>query len=259
MKLLAQLVHRRMAILLLPFLPIMVGIVACSRHADQKDAEIRFMLSGAPAQSELRALRFYLHDVELLADSGAAQPFALEVLAPWQDGRVALVDLVGTANARVRGRVAANRYTGVRFTVGVPFDLNHGNPLTAAAPLNRGDMVWAWQNGHKFLRADLAFAGTERSFHLGSTGCSSASSLRPPTLPCAQPNIVRVELKGLDPLRAPIRLRVDRLAQAMLIEPGACTGNYAQDKACAAPFALTGLPHTGACGGVCAQQLFDVQ
>ena len=160
---------------------------------------------------------------------------------------VALIDLADDSatarNASIRGTVtgAAQKYSGVRLTVGVPFELNHMNPLTAPPPLDRGEMFWNWQSGHKFLRVDLAVADREWAFHVGSTGCSSASALRPPSQPCTQPNETKIELKG-DPLRGVIRLRLEPLvAAAQSANFVACTGDYQLDPACKVAYAATGL------------------
>jgi|OM-RGC.v1.010694605 uncharacterized repeat protein (TIGR04052 family) len=83
------------------------------------------------------------------------------------------------------------------FDLGVPFELNHNNPLRAPAPLDQADMFWSWQMGHKFLRLDVANPSDARSFsyHLGSTGCDAVSSLRAPKTPCQHPNLVTITLK----------------------------------------------------------------
>jgi uncharacterized repeat protein (TIGR04052 family) len=160
---------------------------------------------------------------------------------------VALIDLAGDSTtarrAAIQGSVegGGTSYAKIKLTIGVPFELNHTNPLAAAAPLGRGEMFWSWQSGHKFLRADLADAGHEWAFHLGSTGCSSASALRPPAQPCAQPNEMRLELHG-DPLRGVVRLRLDALtAAARAANYVACTGDYLVDPACKDAYAATGL------------------
>jgi uncharacterized repeat protein (TIGR04052 family) len=101
------------------------------------------------------------------------------------------------------------------FELGVPFKLNHGNPLKALPPLNQSDMFWTWQQGHKFLRLDLnktnqpnsavsanqttasiplASLQTGWQFHLGSIGCQSASVMRAPLKACHYPNRAKVEL-----------------------------------------------------------------
>ncbi|WP_394390585.1 MbnP family copper-binding protein [Shewanella woodyi] len=89
------------------------------------------------------------------------------------------------------------------FNLGVPFKLNHQAPLTAQPPLNQSDMFWTWQMGHKFFRLDLAknepkqgevSVQTGWQFHLGSTGCKSASVMRAPTERCSYPNRPRFAL-----------------------------------------------------------------
>ena len=91
------------------------------------------------------------------------------------------------------------------FNLGVPFTLNHQSPLTSKSPLNQSDMFWTWQMGHKFFRLDLAKKQIEKrdtdrnlqtgwQFHLGSTGCKSASVMRSPKQACAYPNRPRFTL-----------------------------------------------------------------
>lgn len=94
----------------------------------------------------------------------------------------------------------------VSFALAVPFSLNHNNPLQQQSPLNVSEMFWSWQLGHKFLRLDLA----DYNFHLGSTGCTSASKLRAPTEPCTFPNRYHFTIKNID-LNKPIVFDLDRL------------------------------------------------
>ena len=86
----------------------------------------------------------------------------------------------------------------VRFELGVPFVLNHLNPVTQESPLNVPDMFWTWQAGHKFFRLDLMSQNHGENdawfYHLGSVGCSSASSLRSPSKPCKTPNRFQIEV-----------------------------------------------------------------
>ena len=193
----------------------------------------------------MHRLQFYVHDIALLDAQGGIHSVAMNDAAPWQSNRVALLDLTGSGasapRAVVEGRASGERYTGVRFSVGVPFDLNHANPLTAPTPLDRADMFWSWQSGYKFLRIDLSAAEHEAAFHLGSTGCSSASALRPPQQACAQPNVIHVELQDFDPTSQTIEVRVDEIVTAAArSEQRACTGDY-ESSECAAAFAATGL------------------
>jgi uncharacterized repeat protein (TIGR04052 family) len=81
------------------------------------------------------------------------------------------------------------------FNVGVPFAINHQNPLIQASPLNDSSMFWAWRNGYKFIRWDMQnAAGDPWSFHLGSVGCVSAAMVRGPRAPCAQANLTAVDI-----------------------------------------------------------------
>ena len=79
------------------------------------------------------------------------------------------------------------------FNVGVPFAINHQNPLIQASPLNDSSMFWVWRNGYKFIRWDMqSESGDSWSFHLGSVGCESAAMVRAPQKPCAQANLIPV-------------------------------------------------------------------
>jgi uncharacterized repeat protein (TIGR04052 family) len=243
-----------------------IGICACASGGDDSVTVQFRLLHGRSEVGTVRDLRFYVSDVELLDEAGRAYPVSLRSDQQWQNDRVALIDMVGeNSNTSISGNVADGAFpgaelSGIRFTLGVPFELNHANPMTAAAPLNRGDLFWTWQSGYKFLRVDLADTARDWSFHLGSTGCVSASALRAPELPCAQPNRVRVELRGFDPTREPVLVRADELFRSMHApESGTCTGSYAHDPACADIYSKTGLrPHDGQCERACSgQRLFS--
>jgi uncharacterized repeat protein (TIGR04052 family) len=231
-------------LILLPALALgTILLSSCGSHAT--NLQLRFGIDGDTATA--KAVQFYVHAIELIDEHGTPHPFRLTEAPPWQGEHVALLDLAGDpatprrfeVEGAVEGEVA--KYAGIRLTFGVPFELNHSNPLTAAAPLDRGDLFWTWQTGHKFLRADLAIDGREWSFHVGSTGCSSASALRPPEQPCAQPNQMRIELQG-DPSQQVIRLRLAPLiAAARAADYVACTGDYEHDPACREGYAATGL------------------
>jgi uncharacterized repeat protein (TIGR04052 family) len=198
-------------------------------------------------QAQIRDLRFYIYDIEWLDADGASHAMHLDGSSA-QGEALALVDLRNDKTSALSGRIDRGLYTGVRFTLGVPFQLNHGNPLTAKSPLDRGDLFWAWQSGYKFLRVDAREEGHEWSFHLGSTGCSSASALRPPASPCAQPNRVHVELRNFDPLRQSVVVNLTELIRVMRAATyRVCTGDYSSPD-CSAAYALTGLNAvTGTC------------
>lgn len=82
----------------------------------------------------------------------------------------------------------------IRFTLGLPFAVNHLNPLTQESPLNIPSMFWGWQKGHKFLRLEMMTADDNWIFHLGSVGCQASSPLRAPAQSCRYPNRYTFEL-----------------------------------------------------------------
>lgn len=82
----------------------------------------------------------------------------------------------------------------LRFTLGVPFELNHANPLRQPSPLNLPSMFWVWQTGHKFLRLELAAQHDNWIYHLGSTGCKAPSPVRAPEQACLYPNRIAFEV-----------------------------------------------------------------
>ncbi len=99
----------------------------------------------------------------------------------------------------------------LQFTLGVPFSDNHQNPLTASTPLNVSEMFWSWQLGHKFFRLD---SSDGFSYHLGSTGCKSASRLRAPKDECINSNRITITIENYD-VNKPIILNLDRLLQGV--------------------------------------------
>lgn len=193
--------------------------------------------------------RFYVSHVELITAQGKAVPVKLEQDGVWQYRDLALLDFEGGSgpcrngntelHTAVVGRVAKGQYRGLRFTLGVPFDLNHGDPTLAESPLNLSAMFWAWQSGYKFLKIDMATSGQSQdsnqkegsmqdkvalmakidqmkknnvmpakaparaagfSVHLGSTGCASSSLTSAPQS-CANPNRLTVTFDHFDSAR----------------------------------------------------------
>jgi uncharacterized repeat protein (TIGR04052 family) len=151
-------------------------------------------------------LRLYVSDVRLIESNGGELPLTLDQDGVWQQRDVAFLSFEG-AHAEcasgspqerrvVSGTAPSGNVVGVRFTVGVPQSLDHGDATIASSPLNLSDMFWSWQDGYKFFRFDgrvSGKAGTTRAFvfHLGSTGCTQrADSTR-----CAHPNEASIRLR----------------------------------------------------------------
>ncbi|WP_189403045.1 MbnP family copper-binding protein [Alteromonas halophila] len=121
----------------------------------------------------------------------------------WQTKKVALLKFHGMCEETPEGNTrllldASEKLmklaTNLRFTIGLPFEQNHANPLSQPSPLNDSSMFWSWQAGHKFIRLDLTNPDTQHNFsyHLGSIGCESDAPVRPPEKACAFTN--RVEM-----------------------------------------------------------------
>lgn len=190
--------------------------------------------------------RFYVSGVELIDEAGKGVPLKLDQDEVWQYEDVALLDFEdGSGQCRngnsglhteVTGVVPQGHYKGVRFTLGIPFGINHGDPTIAPSPLNFTAMFWAWQSGYKFVKIDMATSGQLQelkaqpevsmkkkldtlekfiasgapikksppkaagfSIHLGSTDCASPTFTTPPDKQCKHPNRVTIEFPGFDP------------------------------------------------------------
>lgn len=165
-----------------------------------------------PVEVEPMDLRFYVQDVRLIrADDGAEVPVVLDVVAPWQADTVAMVDFEdatgacteGTAETRteITGVVPTGDYDGLVFTIGVPEDLNHADPLTLPPPLDAGTMTWGWLYGYKFLKVELRQVVAEGVagvglLHLGSNGCTGVPGVD--EVECSLPNRAEIRLESFD-------------------------------------------------------------
>lgn len=278
----------RQATLVLPFL----FSLACSGHdpADHQHAEdmasplsadvtLRFQgvvgseafacgrsFSSAGMQFQAADFRLYLSDVKLLDASGAEVPVSLTNDGKWQTDRVALLDFedktgdcTGTTevNAQIRGRVASPSatYTGLRFTVGVPFVDNHQDRAAAPAPLNLSAMFWSWQSGYKFVRAEGKTAGSVPFVvHVGSTGCMKDGTGQ--VTSCSSPNRATITVPLTDPAKQTVLVDLAALlAGSNLANPAECHSE--SDKAeCAPYFKALGLPFMGQSS---AQAVFRLQ
>lgn len=154
--------------------------------------------------------RIYIHDVELITSGGDVEPVELDqtsfqrddlVLLDFENGTGPCVNGTATTNTTVEGEVARGDYTGIRFVLGVPFEMNHGEPTTAAAPLDITGLFWSWNGGYKFLRMDHVSDDRPQGWnvHLGSTGCTPTGDPSVPATTCSNPHRVAVELSNFDP------------------------------------------------------------
>lgn len=170
-----------------------------------------YQLGTQNTAAKISDFRFYVSNVRLVDADGNEVAVELEDDGKWQNGSVALLDFEdGTGacqngnadmNTSVRGTVPEREYTGVRFTLGVPFDQNHQNQAVADPPLNIASMFWNWQGGYKFMRIDgMAEESAGFRIHLGSTACESPEGTEDVT-GCDKPNRPTVSIDGIDPTR----------------------------------------------------------
>jgi len=240
---------------------------ACTDPTTPSESTFRASWQGKPldcsgAGIALNDLRFFVSDLVLLDATGREYALILDQDGRWQQDRLALIDLEdgsgacvnGTPalNASIRGQSRTADIAGIEFTVGVPFEQNHANPLLADSPLDDSAMHWHWRSGYKFLRAGIATATGRHWLHLGSTGCEGTVQN---ISRCRAPNRVRVRLSVASP--SPIvDLDLARLFDGIAPDtPGSseCSSGPAE-KGCLERFAALGLPFGDRSAG--AQRVF---
>jgi len=198
----------------------------------------------------LSDLRFYVSSIELRETNGKNHRLGLHDDLPWQQSDLALIDLEdgkgtcsnGTSGlfAYLVGSVPPGEYNGLTFTVGVPFDRNHADPLMATAPLDDSAMHWHWRSGYKFLRAGVQTATDSFWIHVGSAGCEG--TVRNIT-ECRFPNRIAVELAEFSPGRDSIVVDLKALLEGTDLNDETATdcSSGPPESACVAPFAVLGI------------------
>lgn len=200
--------------------------------------------------TQLTDLRFYVQDVQLITAGGDVVAVSLDPDNMWQQRDLALLDLedgsgsclngTGETNETMRGTVPGGEYRGLSFTVGVPFERNHADPLQAKAPLGDPAMHWHWRAGYKFMRAGIRTADDGFWLHLGSTGCEG--TVRNIT-GCNSENRVRVELADFVLGRDVVAIDLAALTRDTNLNdalPTDCSSGPAEST-CTEPFKALGL------------------
>jgi uncharacterized repeat protein (TIGR04052 family) len=153
----------------------------------------------------------------------------------------------------VRGTLpAGHRYSGLQFTVGVPFEKNHTDLTAMPSPLNLTALAWVWNAGRKFMRVEVASTGKPRGYelHLGSTGCTpSQTGITVPTS-CIHLNEVEVSLPVFDTSADQVIVDLAELFRNTDLDgkpertSGGCMSND-RDAECVPMFAALGLAIMG--------------
>jgi len=215
----------------------------------------------------LTDLRFFVSDVALVDSDGGSHALRLKTDVAGQNSAVALLDLEtgegpclnGTVatHTSIEGAIPHGNYVALRFTVGVPFELNHANPLTATSPLDDAAMHWHWRSGYKFLRAGVVTATDGFWMHLGSAGCQG--TVRNIT-GCDFPNRVAVQLPGFTVAKSVVAIDLHALFAGVDFDDGVpsdCSSGPAES-ACVGPFQALGIDFaTGDVSGE--QQVFSLR
>lgn len=248
-------------------------------------------LGSTNVRASLGDARFFISQIALKDASGSWVEPTLSSANAWQSSGVALLDFedkssecgdTGTVdvNDGVEFSVptdssVAQASSGLRFSVGVPFELNHNDSATQPSPFNVPGMFWSWQGGYKFLKVDWLVDATSSSttsatprwnVHIGSTACASSAATSPPTEPCGRPNLATIELSDFDWRTDQITVDFGALvADADLSldhgqAPG-CMSSPAEPDDCTGVFSALGLAFdTGACVDGCqGQSVFGVR
>lgn len=217
---------------------------SCSKLNNAESIQVEIWHNGSPLDCatfeshqqvwSIQQLAFFISNVTLSGEDTLQQPPLSTT--PWQTDDVVLIqpnldDCTSKSeshdNAEPKEFVASealksNHYLRfaapvdldaseqLSFTLAVPFELNHQNPLLQASPLNLPNMFWSWRSGHKFFRLDMQSPDINWVFHLGSVGCSAATTMRSPQSECVQPNRVTFHLDKMY-TGAKLVMHLDRL------------------------------------------------
>jgi len=160
--------------------------------------------------------------------------------------------------------VAPGTYTGVRFTVGVPFALDHIDQSIAPSPLNLASLFWGWQDGYRFLKIDMVDIGTLSSLfvHLGSMGCQMGPGSV--VSGCTNPNLGAVSLGNFNPASSVIVADLAALLADSDINsnqantPPGCESNL-DDMDCQPIFSNLGINFADGSPNPTSQKFFRVQ
>jgi uncharacterized repeat protein (TIGR04052 family) len=281
------------AVSLTALIPFIAGMTGAMLHpaaaAEMQEITIRFAAKvgnqsfacgstyrlGQPATEQtLSDFRFYVSEVALIDANGKPTPVTLAQDGKWQYQSVALLDFEDKTGAcvngtpetrdRITGTVPKGKYTGLKFTLGIPSGLNHEDSTLAPSPLNLTALWWNWQFGYKFARIDLQNPTVTQStgnqkhqeqgeksssgfpIHLGSTGCQSDTTSEKPTS-CTNANRPTVVLQRFDPTKNLVVADLARLVATSNLnqnQPKTASGCMSEpnDRDCMSIMTNLGLP-----------------
>lgn len=201
-----------------------------SLKSGTRDFEFNKAITVGGNSLTFRDARFYVSSVKLLRADGSTADVTLTSDGVWQSTRVALLDYetggvtvagggsaTGTSatNNKVVGTVPFGTYTGIRFDLGVPSDLNHLDASSSSAPLNIINMFWAWSSGYKFVKLEFTKDSDTNytNFHLGSQNCPTTGATPPTNGTCTnlfRPTISVTSTQAINPSSAVINVDLEK-------------------------------------------------
>lgn len=234
----------------------------------------RYRDLGVPGvDAGIRDLRMYVHDVRLVDAAGAEVPLALEQDGVNQVEGLALLDFEdaagtcepGTPAVRdaIVGTAPAGDYTGVRFRLGVPPELNHIDVAGAPPPLDLTALFWGWSDGRIFLAASTTAEneeGGERVFQvqIASSGCVGDPRVGD-VVSCERPNRGAVELEDVDLESDVIVVDLASLLDGVDVRSDTSCHADAAEGPCARVFAAAGVSAADGQPSPATQTLFRVE
>lgn len=220
---------------------------AVAQTAASQPVRIRFAakINGAPfdctkkythvgrtsAVYEPQDFRMYLSHVSLVRAGGERVAVELRDDGMWQKQGVVLLDFEdakgscqnGTPQTHsvVIGDVAPHDdYTGLAFSMSVPFELDHQDASAAGPPFDQAGLFWGWQAGYKFLTLDGRIDGSHgHSVHIASTGCQMDQPGHVQS--CRAPNEMSVELRAFRAEHNTVVVDAGALLAQSVLEPAA--------------------------------------
>lgn len=201
----------------------------------------------------LTDLRFYVTNPRLVDRDGHEQDVRFATEYEWENDAVAYIDLETGSGAcvegspevydRVIGVARDGQYDGLRFTVGVPFRLNHVDMRTATPPLNRSEMHTQTISGYTFLRAGVAVSGGEFQIRVASAACEGSIGY---VTGCEFPGRIEVFLSNFVPGESRVAVNLDVLVAGFDLAGTQTRCEPRGEGDCAAAFAAFGIdPETG--------------
>jgi uncharacterized repeat protein (TIGR04052 family) len=160
----------------------------------------------------IRDFRFFVSEIEMIKQDGTSERLVFDrnnfqyeengtgsAILDFEDGTGNCKESGNSAETHksISGQIPDGDYVGMKFYVGVPFDINHKKYDDIFV---QSKMDWNWAGGRKFTKFEAIPSESNVSFwtfHLGSTGCVDSDS-DGITNECSQPNRVPVEFNNFD-------------------------------------------------------------